>query len=212
MPLQNRVTPWGEIIADAARGTMMGNRGGVLHRADRTLGPRRWVSKRWICCRLSFGARRRDVMSPGRYTELFFLDEATALAAGHRPCFECRRAEAMAFAGGWSAARGLATPARSDEIDEALHAERVDPATGAKRLRDVDLDLMPAGTIVLAGPRRVPHLVLADSLRPWTIAGYGAPTPRPHRCIVPALTPPGIIATLNFGYSPIMHETAFDRR
>jgi hypothetical protein len=97
-------------------------------------------------------------------------------------------------------------------MDEALHAERVAPATGAKRLHDVDLDLMPAGAIVLAGQDLRPHLVLADSLRPWTIAGYGAPAPRPHRCIVQSLTPPSIIATLSFGYAPMMHETAFECR
>ena len=90
MPLQNRVTPEGEIIATAARGTMMGNRGGCLHRPDKTLGRRRWVTRQWICCELRFRGRHRVVMTPGQYTELFFLDEATALAAGHRPCFECR--------------------------------------------------------------------------------------------------------------------------
>ena len=102
MPLQNRVTPEGEIIATPARGLMMGNRGGRLHRPDKTLTARRWTSRAWIACRLEFNNRHRRVMSPNSYTELFFLDEATALAAGHRPCFECRRQDFMAFAQIWA--------------------------------------------------------------------------------------------------------------
>jgi hypothetical protein len=97
MPLQNRVTPFGELIATSTRGTMFGNRGGRFHRDDKTLGERRHVSRRWICCVLDFKGRQRDVWGDS-YTELFFLDEVTALAAGHRPCFECRRKDANAFA------------------------------------------------------------------------------------------------------------------
>src|SRR5690242_19291681 len=97
MPLQNRVTPFGDLITTPARGLFMGNRGGRFHRDDRTLSGRRWTSRQWICCRLAFNDRRRQVWRTG-YTELFFLDEVTALAAGHRPCFECRRADARAFA------------------------------------------------------------------------------------------------------------------
>ena len=96
MPLQNRVTPGGEIIADPARGTLMGNRG-ILHDAGQRLGVARWRHPHWIYCRLSFKGRRRAVMAPGRYTELFFLDEASALAAGHRPCYECRREDFLRF-------------------------------------------------------------------------------------------------------------------
>src|SRR5947199_10356022 len=98
MPLQNRVTPFGELIAISARGTMFGNRGGRFHRDDRTLGARRWASRQWICCVLSFKGRRHSVWGPTSYTDLFFLDEVTALAAGHRPCFECLRADANASA------------------------------------------------------------------------------------------------------------------
>ena len=97
MSLPNRVDPFGNLFADASRGLLFGNRGGRFHRDDRTLGARRWVSRRWICCRLDFKGRHRNVWGAG-YTELFFLDEPTALAAGHRPCFECRRADAQAFA------------------------------------------------------------------------------------------------------------------
>src|SRR5437868_15544573 len=109
MVLQNRVDPFGELIATSARGMLLGNRGGRFHRDDRTLGRRRWASRQWICCVLEFKGRQRDVW--GRfYTELFFLDEPTALAAGHRPCFECRRVEAQAFAACWQHAAGLKSP------------------------------------------------------------------------------------------------------
>src|SRR6187402_1000209 len=125
MPLQNRVDPFGELFADAARGTLFGNRGGRFHRDDRILGRRRWVSRQWICCVLDFKNRRRDVW--GRYyTELFFLDEVTALAAGHRPCFECRRKDAETFAGTWRQVFRLRTRPRAAEMDERLHAERLD--------------------------------------------------------------------------------------
>src|SRR5262249_48070514 len=106
MPLQNRVTPEGDIIATPHRGLMMGNRGGVVHLPDPTPGTRRWASRQWIACVLQFKGRQREVMQPNGYTELFFLDEATALAAGHRPCFECRRGEAEHFAELWAMTQG----------------------------------------------------------------------------------------------------------
>src|SRR5262245_44426028 len=125
MPLQNRVSPLGELFATDARGTWFGNRGGRFHRDDRTLGSRRWVSRTWICCVLEFKNRQRDVWGKS-YTELFFLDEVTALAAGHRPCFECRRKDAVAFADRWRQARKLSARPLAIEMDEVLHAERLD--------------------------------------------------------------------------------------
>ena len=122
-PLQNRVTPFGEIAAVTARGTMMGNRGGCFHDDAQQLRRRRWASRRWICCVLSFKERHREVMMPRRYTELFFLDEATAFAAGHRPCAECRRADYNAFQKAWQRA-GLPSEAKADAMDLVLHAER----------------------------------------------------------------------------------------
>jgi hypothetical protein len=114
MPLQNRVTPFGEIVAHPARGMVMGNRG-ILHDSGRRLHPtRRWTHKTWICCLCEFKGRHRAVMTPGRYTELFFLDEATALAAGHRPCFECRRADANQFAAAWAHGNGGPLPSAGD--------------------------------------------------------------------------------------------------
>ena len=136
-PLQNRVTPFGEIVAVSAHGTMMGNRGGRLHDDHKRLRRRRWASKAWICCELHFKGWHREVMAPrNTYTELFFLDEVTALAAGHRPCFECRRADARAFAAAFPE-----PGARAGRMDEILHAERL-----AEHWIETTLDL-PDGAI-----------------------------------------------------------------
>src|SRR5689334_22550225 len=126
MSLQNRVTPTGEIIATPHRGLLMGNRGGAFHLANRKLGRRRWATRQWIACLLEFKGRHRPaMMQPNRYTELFFLDEATALAAGHRPCFECRRSDAERFAMLWGQTQSWPAPARAPEMDRVLHSERV---------------------------------------------------------------------------------------
>jgi hypothetical protein len=146
MPLQNRVTPTGEIIADPARGTLMGNRG-ILHDADRRLGSARWRHPHWICCRLRFKGRRREVMAPRRYTELFFLDEATALAAGHRPCAECRREDFRRFQAAWRDAVGAEIAAAA--IDRALHAARIDPQTRRQTRFEAALADLPDGAFVL---------------------------------------------------------------
>ncbi|HRD75875.1 MAG TPA: hypothetical protein PK264_08050 [Hyphomicrobiaceae bacterium] len=203
MPLQNRVLPTGEIVASPARGLMMGNRGGRFHRADRTLGPRRWASRAWIACRLNFKGRHRPaMMMANSYTELFFLDEATALAAGHRPCFECRRADADCFARLWAGLRGGKERASADEMDRALHAERLAGPSGPDRwraLRDV-----PDGTIV---EQDGPCLVLAGMLLPWAITGYRPPlSGRP--AAVRLITPPAIVAVISAGYPPMVHPSA----
>lgn len=125
MPLQNRVDPFGNFIRSAARGTMMGNRGGALHNGDREI-VRGHKSRRWITCLLEFRGRHRIVMSPNRYTELFFLDEAVAFAAGHRPCAECRRERYNAFKGAWQLAHQLDKPPFADEMDVELHAARIE--------------------------------------------------------------------------------------
>jgi hypothetical protein len=201
MPLQNRVTPSGEIIATPARGTMMGNRGGAFHTPERTLTHRRWKTKAWICCVLQFKGRRRVVMTPNRYTELFFLDEATALAAGHRACFECRRVDALRFADAWQAANGGKRPT-APEMDKVLHAER----TGKVRAANARIGDLPNGTFVTWQGQ--PHLVLARRLRPWTVEGYARavdvePTER-----LAVLTPPTIVAALSAGYWPMVHVSA----
>ncbi len=210
MPLQNRVLPSGEIVASNARGTMMGNRGGTLHDGDRRLGTRRWASRQWICCVLDFKGRRRSVMTPGRYTELFFLDEVTALAAGHRPCFECRREAATRFASSFAQAHGLSSSvARADEMDRRLHAERI-AAGGMGRARLHDIATLPPGVIILGDDGATFELVERHSLRLWSIRGYGSPRFRPRSGKVRVLTPPGIIGAMKCGYRPIVHESARD--
>lgn len=200
MPLQNRVTPEGDIVATAARGLVMGNRGGAFHDPSKRLGRRRWANRQWICCRLEFKGRRREVMAPGRYTELFFLDEATALAAGHRPCFECRRADAHAFADAWARATGRARPPRAGEMDLALHAERLGrPETLAR-------GALPAGAIFrLDGGFR---LCMAGGVLAWSFEGYRPAADVPPGQPVVAVTPASVRAVLAAGYRPGLHPSA----
>lgn len=205
MPLQNRVTPVGEIVATSHRGTMMGNRGGCFHRADKTLKDRRWAGTAWLCCVLSFKARRRALMQPGLYTELFFLDEATALAAGHRPCFECRRAEATHFQRLWAETVGRGIVPRAPDMDGRLHEERRVPVS--ERRHDV-VDALPDGAFVMHQGSAC--LILGRRLRPWSFAGYGPPvTSAVNRLAV--LTPPSIVAILRAGYAARLHATAAER-
>ncbi len=205
VPLQNRVRPDGEIVAVASRGTMMGNRGGAFHTAEQVLLPRHWHSRQWICCVLDFNGRRRQVMQPRRYTELFFLDEATALAAGHRPCFECRRAAADHFAHCWNAVRKLRGRARAAQMDRALHAERTD-RQGRKRSHVASLDALPDHSLIRhgAGFARVG----GGHLQIWTFDGYGALEDRPQGHHVEVLTPPSIVAVLGAGFVPMLHKSA----
>jgi hypothetical protein len=211
MPLQNRVTPEGEIIATPHRGLFMGNRGGALHLPDRSLGARRWASRQWICCVLEFKGRHREVMQPNRYTELFFLDEATALAAGHRPCFECRRADAERFAELWARRGGKAQRERAPAMDEMLHAERVDgrQRKGTYRARRGDI---PSGAFVRYardGERARPYLVVGDHLLAWHPSGYRSLVmPAELGEEVEVLTPHSIVAVLAAGYRPILHPSA----
>lgn len=203
MPLQNRVDPFGDLFADVARGTMFGNRGGKFHRDDRTLGKRRHASRQWICCVLEFKNRQRDVW--GRYyTELFFLDEVTALAAGHRPCFECRRAEAEAFAAAWALAEGKSRRPSAPEMDVVLHAQRLDGH--AKRLHRLPVkDLPDSAMVSLDGAA---FAVKGDALLHWTPIGYGERRERPRTGKIDVLTPPAILAALGAGYAPRWHESA----
>lgn len=209
--LQNRVDPFGGIHAVSARGTLMGNRGGCLHNDRRQLGRQRWISRRWIACLLAFKERHRTVMTPRRYTELFFLDEATALAAGHRPCSECRRPAAEAFAAAW--ARGLNLPQQpdADAMDIRLHAERwvsKNVRTPAPRVRPAAL---PDGTMVALqqnGEARTAWLVLSGTLRPWSFVGYGPALPIADIDTVELITAPAAVAVLQAGYRPSLHPSA----
>jgi hypothetical protein len=205
MPLQNRVAPDGSIVAIGARGTVMGNRGGAIHGPERTLSSRRWASRQWICCRLEFNGRHRALMQPGKYTELFFLDEATALAAGHRPCGECRRQDFLWFAKLWAETKGLSARAMAEDMDAVLHNERLTPER-SKRTYATNIETLPGGTFVLW--QGAPHLVLASWLLPWSFTGYGTPIERPDTGSIEVLTPPSIVAVLSAGFCPSLHPTA----
>ncbi len=201
MPLQSRVTPSGELIAYGAHGLLMGNRGGRIHRDDRTLGNRRYASKQWICCRLDFRERRRSVWGDG-YTELFFLDEVTALAAGHRPCFECRRAHAIAFTGAWQRASGHRP--RAPAMDDVLHAERLIGRT--KRTHRREIGDLPDGTMFAR--EGAAFAVRGDAILRWSPSGYTERTVRPLSAVVDMLTPPSIVNVLASGYAPLWHSSA----
>jgi hypothetical protein len=196
------VTPFGELIATPARGTLMGNRG-CLHDAQQRIR-RPFAVKRWIICVLQFKGRHRRVMMPGQYTELFFLDEATALAAGHRPCAECQRERYVLFREHW-AGPGRALPS-ADALDEVLHAERVSAGRG-KRTYHERLSRLPSGAMVADDAGRA-YLVREDVLLPWTPGGYGPAEPRPRDGEMAVLTPRSSVRALTRGYPVAVHPPA----
>lgn len=205
MPLQNRVTPLGELVADPARGLVYGNRGCLHDESGRIR--RRYAGKRWISCRLEFRGRRRPLLRPGRYTELFFLDEATAFAAGHRPCAFCRRDDYERFLTLWS--RLHPGEVDADSIDARLHAERLDPATRGHLRHDAQLDDLPDGAFVLEDG--APWLVLDSKLLRWTAAGYAERRSRPERRRTVLITPPSTVDILRQGWRselPLVHPSA----
>jgi hypothetical protein len=201
MPLQNRVTPTGDIIATPHRGMFTGNRGIIHDPATKTL-TRRWASKAWLTCVCEFRGRRRKVMSGRSWTELFFLDEATALSAGHRPCFFCRRDDANRFRAAWQAGNGVAD-LLADDIDVVLHRERLDRR--AKRLHALPAppDELPDGAMVQEGTES--YLILQGRAFKWSPAGYRA-APNPLQAAM-LLTPPSTLRALNAGYRPVLHES-----
>jgi hypothetical protein len=197
--------PTGEICANPARGLLMGNRG-CIHGLDWTLGTSRWRVKMWISCVLRWRDVRRDVMPPGRWTALFFLDEATALSAGHRPCGYCRRADHLAFAEAWRAGHGMATRLRASEMDVVLHSQRVESRTRRKLTRPAPLGTLPDGAMALH--LGAPALVIGGALLPWSFEGYGPKLVVPAGTIVEMLTPPAIVRALEAGYRPLVHPSA----
>lgn len=207
MPLQNRVNPFGGLVATPARGTLMGNRG-VLHDPDRRIR-RMFVGERWILCRLQFGGRRRVVLSPNRYTELFFLDEATGLAAGHRPCAECQRERYLLFRRCWAAANpdlaGSPEPP-AGAMDAALHADRLDGRR--QRTHETNLSSLPSGVMVVLPGTEHPLLLQSDGLRPWSFGGYGSSLPRPKVGRVRVLTPMTIVRAVAAGFPVGLHSSA----
>ncbi len=200
MSLQNRVSPFGDLFATSARGTLMGNRGGRLHDGARKLGTRRWINKQWICCKPEFNNRHRQVWGDG-YTELFFLDEVTAFAAGHRPCFECRHKDALRFAALFSGKRQRAS---AREMDDVLHAERLDEKAKRTHRRNID-DLSDGAMIALDGEA---FAVRGKALLRWTPSGYSDSKPRPRNRDVDVLTPPAMLIVLSRGYEPRWHSSA----
>ena len=204
-PLQNRVTPTGEIVAVPARGLLMGNRG-CLHGPDRRLGTARWRSKLWICCVLDWQGRSRDPMPPGRWTALFFLDEATALAAGHRPCGYCRRPAYRSFAEAWRVARGLAGPPRAGEMDAQLHAERVESRSRRQRTSRALAGTLPDGVMIRHGGGA--GLLIGERVLPWSFSGYQAAVALRQDATVEVLTPASSVAAIAAGYRPVLHPSA----
>jgi len=203
MPLQNRVLPNGEIVAIDARGTLTGNRG-IIHGPDKQLANKRWSHHAWICCVLDWQGRKRDVMSGRKWTELFFLDEATAFAAGHRPCGYCRREAYQAFKTAWNDAFGADTGAK--QIDRALHAERVDPRSRSQKTYWAEAMALPTGAMYRH--KRKIYLVTEEVVRPFSVEGYGPCETAPEGN-VEVLTPPSMVKVLSAGYMAQLHATAF---
>jgi hypothetical protein len=203
---RNRVTPLSELVADPARGLVYGNRG-CLHDAAGNIR-RRYAGRRWIACRLRFRDwRRAPLLQPGRFTELFFLDEATAMAAGHRACALCRRADYDRLLALWRELHPAQVGA--DAIDAQLHRERVAPGTRAQLRQAAPLDGLPDATFVLRDG--APWMVLGAQLLAWTPAGYSARVPRPTGERAQVITPPSLVEVLRAGWHgvvPLLHPSA----
>jgi hypothetical protein len=207
MPLQNRVTPFGDILALPQRGLFTGNRGIIHDPATKTLLSRRWTTKTWLICTCDYQGRRREVMARRSWTELFFLDEATALAAGHRPCFRCRREAAQHFRATWEKGQGTLRVA-AQAMDAILHDERlqnrkkrIHVLTAPAAAQTVDL---PDGAMVARG--KAAYISVGGNFLRWTADGYGAP----ERLVTfdGLITPPSIVKALQAGYRPILHPSA----
>ena len=199
MAQRNRVTPFGTIEAIDQRGLFLGNRGSI-HR-DRAI-VRPWQVRRWITCALEFKGWLAPKWEPGRWTPLFFFDEAVALAAGHRPCALCRRGDFNRWLDGWESAFGERP--RVDPMDRRLHAERVEGRR--QRRHRMSWKSLPDGAFAVA--QEEAYLVLEDRLVPWSPAGYGRAQPRPNRGSAVVLTPPSTVDVLRCGYKPVIHPTA----
>jgi hypothetical protein len=203
VPLRNRVSPLGELEAVPERGLLYGNRGN-LHAPDGRI-VRPYQVRRWIACALHFrGRRRHPLLQPGRYTELFFLDEATAFAAGHRPCAECRNADYKRFVQLWRSIH----PGQSgaDAMDVQLHEERYDREARAPRLHRAPWSSLPGGTVVLRDGE--PWLVRGDAVLRWTQGGYTTREPRPVGGDADVVTPPSLVDVLRAGWQPLLHPSA----
>ena len=207
MTLQNRVDPWGQLHAVSARGSMLGNRG-RLHNEHRQIVSQ-WQRPAWVTCELEFNGRHRDVFGANTYSELFFLDEATALSAGHRPCATCRRERYDEFKSKWLVANSARTAMPNSsiiEVDRVLHAERAD-RSGAKVTFEAPLSSLPLGVFVEINGEAL--LVWRQGLIRWSFAGYSAANVQPAPSTrVRVLTPNSIVRTLAVGFLPTVHPSA----
>lgn len=201
-PSRNRVTPLGDIEAIPLRGAWTGNRG-ILHRGREIV--RFHASDLWITCALEFRGRRHEQWQPHHYTFLFFHDEAVSLAAGHRPCAECRRESYEAYRAAWAEGLGVSSPS-AQQINRQLHGERIFRGTHRRRIHRLPWAELPDGAFVLL--EEAPALVLGDRLSEWTQAGYGERRPRPRRGTANVITPPSTAAALRAGYRAQIDETA----
>lgn len=207
MPRQNRVTPFGAIVATPERGTLMGNRG-CLHDGQGHI-VRQFQRQSWVICLLSFKSRKRPIMQPGHYTELFFLDEATAMAAGHRPCARCQRGRFNLFQEFWAKANSETTSSRKPTatlIDAALHSERTSGNTQARRYCN-SLESLPDGTFITNDERNA-YVILKNQLFKWSPAGYENTEGRDFKFPARVLTPASIVRTLSVGYPVGIHSSA----
>jgi hypothetical protein len=191
---RNRVTPLGDIVSSPLRGAWTGNRG-CLHQGAEIV--RFHAGDLWIVCALEFRGRRSELWRPGRFTWLFFHDEAVAFAAGHRPCGECRRAAYVAYRDAWAAGLGVEAPS-AGELNRQLHGERIVRGTHRRRVHRQAWRDLPDGTFVVLDD--APRLVVGDTVVEWTTAGYGRPSARPERGKAEVITPPSTLAVLRAGY------------
>jgi hypothetical protein len=207
MSLKNRVNPFGTLCVIAARGTMMGNRGGRIHDPATKTITRRWASKRWIACVCAFRGRQRAVMSAG-YTELFFLDEVTALASGHRPCAECRRADFVRFSKFWCDAVSGDVMPKADDMDKVLHHERAISGAGPQPISSSELALLPDGAMFAID--ETAYAMHDEFALHWQFDGYAKAVPLAALDTGGAhlLTPPALVKVLKAGYQPRWHSSA----
>ena len=206
MPRRNRVDPWGNLRAVAERGSFTGNRGCVVDDDEAVV--RHHAGALWIICTLQYKDHSSPLAAPRRWTPLFFLDDAVALAAGHRPCAQCRREAYRDYRDAVSASLQLSEPARSTDLDRRLGSERLRRGRGLDRSADritwrASYPSLPVGAVVL-GEQGLAHLVLEDQLRPFSFAGWGPPTSRPKADTATVLTPPTSCAALQFGFTPVL--------
>lgn len=204
-PLQNRVDPWGQLHAVPARGNLMGNRG-VLHEGQTIVRP--WKSQAWVTCVLDATFQKRSPFSPGTYSELFFLDEATSFAAGHRPCRVCQRQRHDAFNGAWTSANKPSEPGARlpiAEIDKALHKERARPDRTKRTCRATVSELPPGTFFEHAGQAR---LVWTTGHLVWSFQGYTRAEPIDPGVEVEVLTPRSIVQLFASGFRPCVHASA----